>query len=121
MFIWKPKQSEFDLKVFRNLYEQFLNEPSKIEWSSIEELPKGFEISYADLAEVTDRAEIEKITSKVAVIKLNGGLGTTMGCKGPKSLITMRKENFDGGEKALTFLDFALLQNSVNYTKHALV
>ena len=36
------------------------------------------------------------------VVKLNGGLGTTMGCKGPKSAITVR----DG----LTFLDITVQQ-----------
>lgn len=39
---------------------------------------------------------------KVAVLKLNGGLGTSMGCSGPKSLLQVR----DG----LTFLDFSLKQ-----------
>lgn len=29
--------------------------------------------------------------SKVAIIKLNGGLGTSMGCKGPKSIINVTK------------------------------
>jgi UTP--glucose-1-phosphate uridylyltransferase len=40
--------------------------------------------------------------SKTVVIKLNGGLGTTMGCNGPKSLITV-KNNFH-------FLDIAAQQ-----------
>ena len=34
---------------------------------------------------------------KLIVIKLNGGLGTSMGCQGPKSTITVRDD--------LTFLD----------------
>ncbi|XP_035234080.1 UTP--glucose-1-phosphate uridylyltransferase-like [Stegodyphus dumicola] len=40
--------------------------------------------------------------SKLVVIKLNGGLGTTMGCTGPKSLIPVRNE--------LTFLDLTVQQ-----------
>ena len=45
--------------------------------------------------------------SKLAVLKLNGGLGTSMGCVGPKSVISVRND--------LTFLDLSdkpqLLQN----------
>lgn len=44
--------------------------------------------------------------SKLAVLKLNGGLGTTMGCVGPKSAIEVR----DG----LTFLDLTVKQIEVS-------
>ena len=40
--------------------------------------------------------------SKLAVIKLNGGLGTTMGCVGPKSAIEVRE--------GMTFLDLTVRQ-----------
>jgi UTP--glucose-1-phosphate uridylyltransferase len=40
--------------------------------------------------------------SKLAVLKLNGGLGTSMGCVGPKSAITVRDD--------LTFLDLTVRQ-----------
>jgi len=36
------------------------------------------------------------------VVKLNGGLGTSMGCKGPKSTIVVRND--------LTFLDLTVQQ-----------
>ena len=39
---------------------------------------------------------------KLAVVKLNGGLGTSMGCKGPKSVIPVRND--------LTFLDLTVQQ-----------
>ena len=39
---------------------------------------------------------------KLVVIKLNGGLGTSMGCKGPKSSIIVRDD--------LTFLDITVQQ-----------
>lgn len=39
------------------------------------------------------------------MVKLNGGLGTSMGCKGPKSLISVRNEN--------TFLDLTVQQIEV--------
>ena len=46
-----------------------------------------------------------KILDKLAVVCLNGGLGTTMGCVGPKSVIEVR----DG----LTFLDLKVRQIEV--------
>jgi UTP--glucose-1-phosphate uridylyltransferase len=43
---------------------------------------------------------------KLVVLRLNGGLGTTMGCQGPKSVIEVR----DG----LTFLDLCVRQIEVS-------
>lgn len=43
---------------------------------------------------------------KLVVVKLNGGLGTSMGCHGPKSVITVRNN--------LTFLDLTVQQIEVN-------
>ena len=45
------------------------------------------------------------ILNKLAVLKLNGGLGTTMGCVGPKSIIEVRDN--------MTFLDLAVRQIEV--------
>lgn len=44
--------------------------------------------------------------SKLAVLKLNGGLGTSMGCVGPKSAISVRND--------LTFLDLCVRQIEVS-------
>ena len=55
-----------------------------------------------------DPENIELIRSrleKLVVLKLNGGLGTSMGCKGPKSLIAVRGEH--------TFLDLTVQQIQV--------
>lgn len=49
--------------------------------------------------------DIRTSLNKLAVVKLNGGLGTSMGCKGPKSLISVRSEN--------TFLDLTVQQIEV--------
>jgi UTP--glucose-1-phosphate uridylyltransferase len=48
---------------------------------------------------------IKQNLSKLVVIKLNGGLGTSMGCQGPKSTITVRDD--------LTFLDLTIRQLEV--------
>ncbi|KAM5227869.1 UTP--glucose-1-phosphate uridylyltransferase [Ctenodactylus gundi] len=45
---------------------------------------------------------VSSVLNKLVVVKLNGGLGTSMGCKGPKSLIGVRNEN--------TFLDLTVQQ-----------
>lgn len=56
-----------------------------------------------------DKVAIKALLEKLVVVKLNGGLGTSMGCVGPKSLIPVRNE--------LTFLDLTvhLIQVPVNY------
>ncbi|QQP51596.1 UTP--glucose-1-phosphate uridylyltransferase, partial [Caligus rogercresseyi] len=54
------------------------------------------------LSEPSDKATIQSMLSKLVVIKLNGGLGTSMGCKGPKSVISVRND--------LTFLDLTVQQ-----------
>lgn len=43
------------------------------------------------------------------VVKLNGGLGTSMGCRGPKSVIQVRND--------LTFLDLTVQQIEVSQYK----
>ena len=51
-----------------------------------------------------DEAGVVGFLKKIAVLKLNGGLGTSMGCVGPKSAITVRDD--------LTFLDLTVHQIS---------
>ena len=50
-------------------------------------------------------SDVTSLLSKLVVVKLNGGLGTSMGCKGPKSVIPVRHE--------LTFLDLTMQQIQV--------
>ena len=50
-------------------------------------------------------SDVKKLLDKLVVLKLNGGLGTSMGCKGPKSLISVRNDN--------TFLDLTVQQIEV--------
>lgn len=54
-----------------------------------------------------DKALMSERLNKLVVVKLNGGLGTSMGCKGPKSVISVRND--------LTFLDLTLQQIQVIY------
>lgn len=49
--------------------------------------------------------KVAELASKLVVIKLNGGLGTSMGCQGPKSCIEVRQHQ--------TFLDLTVKQITV--------
>jgi UTP--glucose-1-phosphate uridylyltransferase len=49
--------------------------------------------------------DAKDLLNKLIVVKLNGGLGTTMGCQGPKSVISVRS--------GLTFLDLNIQQLEV--------
>ncbi len=63
-------------------------------------MPPGKEqvVDYSSLA----NSESVEYLNKLAVLKLNGGLGTSMGCVGPKSVIEVR----DG----MSFLDLSVRQ-----------
>lgn len=67
-------------------------------WDDVHPPAKDEIIPYADLP----KADNPSILDTLAVLKLNGGLGTTMGCVGPKSVIEVR----DG----MTFLDLSVKQ-----------
>ena len=49
-----------------------------------------------------DEAEVRRALSRTVIIKLNGGLGTSMGIRGPKSVLSVRE--------GLTFLDIIARQ-----------
>ena len=50
--------------------------------------------------------EVKELLDKLVVVKLNGGLGTSMGCHGPQSVIAVRN--------GLTFLDLTVQQIEVS-------
>ncbi|XP_013173494.1 PREDICTED: UTP--glucose-1-phosphate uridylyltransferase isoform X1 [Papilio xuthus] len=87
---------------FKNLFSRFLAEQGpSVTWEKIEKLPEGAVIDYASL-ETPTTDNVHHMLDKLVVVKLNGGLGTSMGCKGPKSVIQVRNE--------LTFLDLTVQQ-----------
>jgi len=63
---------------------------------------------YEALQQTESPEAIRDMLNKLVVLKLNGGLGTSMGCKGPKSIISVRNE--------LTFLDLTVQQIEVTST-----
>eukprot|EP01104_Vermistella_antarctica_P014187 TRINITY_DN4425_c0_g1_i1.p1 TRINITY_DN4425_c0_g1~~TRINITY_DN4425_c0_g1_i1.p1 ORF type:complete len:514 (+),score=137.60 TRINITY_DN4425_c0_g1_i1:72-1544(+) len=105
----KKEQFQKEMKGFERLFKSFIdNRGNKINWSSIKPPPPGMIVNYSNLkgGDGTERSILEKL----AVLKLNGGLGTTMGCQGPKSAIEVSGEN--------TFLDLTVQQIEHLNNKH---
>jgi UTP--glucose-1-phosphate uridylyltransferase len=89
---------------FFMLFTRYLAENAKgtmLDWEKIKSPSPDKIIPYGTLPHCVP-ADEANLLSKLAVLKLNGGLGTTMGCVGPKSAIEVR----DG----LTFLDLTVRQ-----------
>lgn len=89
---------------FINLVGRYLSgEAEHVEWSKIQTPTDDIVVPYDILApSPDDAAQMKELLNKLVVLKLNGGLGTTMGCTGPKSVIEVRN--------GLTFLDLIVMQ-----------
>jgi UTP--glucose-1-phosphate uridylyltransferase len=70
----------------------FSGDSGKIAWENIEPLNKSDLIDIASLTSDDNDIGIAN-AKKVAILKLNGGLGTSMGCTGPKSAIAIDGED----------------------------
>ncbi|XP_055373590.1 UTP--glucose-1-phosphate uridylyltransferase isoform X2 [Condylostylus longicornis] len=92
-----------EMKRFSDLFGRFLQEEGpSIDWSKIQKLPEEAVKEYNSLKPPKNDDAIKQMLDKLIVIKLNGGLGTSMGCHGPKSVIPVRSD--------LTFLDLTVQQ-----------
>jgi UTP--glucose-1-phosphate uridylyltransferase len=92
---------ETEMDNFFALFRRYLNDKAKgtaIDWDRIAPPKADQVVEYKDLKQ----SEEVDFLSKLAVLKLNGGLGTSMGCVGPKSVIEVR----DG----MSFLDLSVRQ-----------
>ncbi|CAL8079926.1 unnamed protein product [Calicophoron daubneyi] len=99
-----------DEGTFLRLYRAYLKQSDKMpDWDLITQ-PEELIKPYESLNRPTPQ-EAQALVSKLVVLKLNGGLGTSMGCTGPKSLIPMRDgKNF----LDLTVEQIVELNNSYN-------
>eukprot|EP01130_Rhizamoeba_saxonica_P010927 TRINITY_DN4512_c0_g1_i1.p1 TRINITY_DN4512_c0_g1~~TRINITY_DN4512_c0_g1_i1.p1 ORF type:complete len:509 (-),score=109.02 TRINITY_DN4512_c0_g1_i1:33-1526(-) len=88
---------------FTNLFSSYLdNRHNVVDWDRIR-TPGPGTITPLDEVSVVEDLDIKKeLASKLVVVKLNGGLGTSMGCVGPKSTIEVRQNQ--------TFLDLIIKQ-----------
>ncbi|XP_076584069.1 UTP--glucose-1-phosphate uridylyltransferase-like isoform X1 [Chaetodon auriga] len=92
-----------DFDGFKKLFHRFLQvKGPAVDWAKINRPPEDSVQPYERIKAKGLPADISASLNKLAVVKLNGGLGTSMGCKGPKSLISVRNEN--------TFLDLTVQQ-----------
>ncbi|KAJ6735308.1 hypothetical protein OIU79_002383 [Salix purpurea] len=96
--------SESEKTGFVSLVSRYLSgEAQQVEWSKIQTPTDEVVVPYDTLAPTPeDPEQTRKLLDKLVVLKLNGGLGTTMGCTGPKSVIEVRN--------GLTFLDLIVIQ-----------
>uniref|UniRef100_A0A6Q2XKU0 UTP--glucose-1-phosphate uridylyltransferase n=1 Tax=Esox lucius TaxID=8010 RepID=A0A6Q2XKU0_ESOLU len=92
-----------DFEGFKKLFHRFLQvKGPSVEWSKIHRPPEDSIQPYEKIVARGLPDSVAESLNKLVVVKLNGGLGTSMGCKGPKSLISVRNEN--------TFLDLTVQQ-----------
>uniref|UniRef100_A0A8C6WNK3 UTP--glucose-1-phosphate uridylyltransferase n=1 Tax=Neogobius melanostomus TaxID=47308 RepID=A0A8C6WNK3_9GOBI len=95
--------SKKDFDGFKKLFHRFLQvKGPSIDWAKISRPPEDSIQPYERIRAKGLPEDIAAALNRLVVVKLNGGLGTSMGCKGPKSLISVRNEN--------TFLDLTVKQ-----------
>lgn len=102
----KFEETQKHFNGFIKLFHRFLDETGpSVDWNKIEKLPNDAIKDYSSLQSPSVDLT-QQMLNKLVVVKLNGGLGTSMGCYGPKSVITVRNN--------LTFLDLAVQQLEVS-------
>jgi len=87
---------------FQQIFQvAYLSGRKGVDWAKISPPPEGMVLNHAALQDCPNDLRTD-LLNKLVVLKLNGGLGTTMGCKGPKSLIEVHS--------GFTFLDLTVQQ-----------
>lgn len=88
---------------FNELFKRYIKskDQPQIDWDNLTPPQENAIISYRNLTE-PNKNQAREMLNKLVIVKLNGGLGTSMGCTGPKSVIQVRNE--------LTFLDLTVRQ-----------
>merc|ERR1712054_616560 len=97
----QKKLFETEMDNFFALFRRYLNDKAKgnaVDWDRIAPPAQGQVVDYNSLG----NTESVDFLNKLAVLKLNGGLGTSMGCVGPKSVIEVRE--------GMSFLDLSVRQ-----------
>lgn len=95
-------EAKENFRGFKELFARFLEETGpSVDWDKINPPPEGSILKYSEISDALE-TDVKDALNKLVVVKLNGGLGTSMGCTGPKSLISLRRD--------LTFLDMNVQQ-----------
>lgn len=98
----KRKSFQTEMKEFLSIFATYVHGSIPIVWEKIKSPPPDMIIPHADLKSKLPPDQIRTLLSKLVVLKLNGGLGTSMGCTGPKSAIEVHS--------GYTFLDLTVRQ-----------
>jgi UTP--glucose-1-phosphate uridylyltransferase len=107
----KEGQDDRVIQAFTSLYRRYREgDTGKIPWAEVRQPGPGDIVPHAELAGAELRARGEKLLSTLAVVSLNGGLGTTMKLEKAKSLIAVRQ--------GLSFLDIKARQILALRRKH---
>lgn len=132
---FKRERLTKEFEEFRILFDRYLKDKDPLDWSKVENAPDECigKFSYQNntlvliklqktenffsilqynqmLKNLPSLSDPREILNKLIVVKLNGGLGTSMGCTGPKSLIDVRS--------GMTFLDMTVQQIEVLNSKY---
>ncbi|XP_030075637.1 UTP--glucose-1-phosphate uridylyltransferase isoform X2 [Microcaecilia unicolor] len=92
-----------DIHGFLRLYQRFLQKKGPaLEWEKIQQPPEDRIQAYDLLQSTPLPKDVSELLNQLVVLKLNGGLGTSMAFPGPKSLMSVCNEN--------TFLDLTVKQ-----------
>ncbi|CAA7259061.1 unnamed protein product [Cyclocybe aegerita] len=99
-----------EMRTFLVLYNRYIsekNEGKKTDWQKVDPLAGDHIVRYDQLPPVGN-----SLLSKLAVLKVSGGLGTSMGMAGAKSALEVQND--------LTFLDLIAQQiEHLNATEHS--
>lgn len=98
----QKQKFENEMDNFFALFRRYLTDKAKgttLQWDRINPPNPKQVVDYTSIA---GNNESTSNLSKLAVLKLNGGLGTSMGCVGPKSIIEVREGK--------SFLDLSVRQ-----------
>ena len=86
----KEHCSEHEITLFRSLFERYISDKEKkVDWQNISSPDDQSIINYEQIP-TCNQQEAKQLLSQLVVCRLNGGLGTGMGCLGPKSAIEVR-------------------------------
>lgn len=82
-----PAEADACSRMAHDYMEQCRRGCAGIEWDQVEPLSNAESLNIVKGLESIDAREASSLLSEVVMLRLNGGLGTSMGCEGPKALI----------------------------------
>jgi len=86
----EKKAFQQEMNGMKQLFRHYLRTKNDvIDWQKIKPPSEDLVLPLSSLPKCPPH-RIKELSHKLVILKLNGGLGTTMGCVGPKSAIEVR-------------------------------